>query len=344
MLAVSATPLSKWCEMPSEHALLVLSAADVRELLTIGLAIESQRTAFMELGRGRALLPARLLIEGDQDSVSFCYAARLAPAGGAVCKFGSVNPANANLGLPTISALITILDGADGRPVAIMDGTAVTTIRTSAASAVAVQALANPHSTSLAILGTGVQAEAHVRAISRVLELTSVRVWGTNAEKCAALVRALDKQHEFDVTHALTAEQAVRDADVVVGCTTSFDPVIETDWLRQGTLVISIGSFASNRCEVPQDLLSRADAVVVDDVDTATEHAGPIVAAVSSGLLAKDQLISLGEVIAGLRRARNKPSDVIYYNSVGIGVQDAAAAVVVVDAARASGRGQSVNL
>lgn len=114
--------LSKWCEMPSEHALLVLPAADVRELLTIGLAIESQRTAFMELGRGHALLPARLLIEGDQDSVSFCYAARLAPDGGAVCKFGSVNPANANLGLPTISALITILDGADGRPVAIMDG------------------------------------------------------------------------------------------------------------------------------------------------------------------------------------------------------------------------------
>ena len=90
--------------------------------------------------------------------------------------------------------------------------------------------------------------------------------------------------------------------------------------------------------------MSRADAVVVDDADTAIEHAGPIVAAVSTGLLAKDQLISLGEVVAGLKRARRKPSDIVYYNSVGIGVQDAAAAVVVVDAARASGRGQSVNL
>lgn len=330
--------------MPYERALLILSAADVRELLTIDLAIESQHTAFEELGKGRALLSARLLLDGGQDSVSFCYAARLAPDGGAVCKFGSVNPANADLGLPSVSALITVLDAVDGRPVAIMDGTAVTTIRTSAASAVAVQALANPHSTSLAILGTGVQAEAHVRAISRVLALTSVRIWGIDSETCAALVRSLGKQYPFDVTQAVTAEQAVRDADVVACCTTSFDPIIETNWLREGTLVISIGSFAPNRFEVPQDLLTRADAVVVDDVDTAIEHAGPIAAALSSGLLAKAQIISLGEVIAGLKRARSKPSDIVYYNSVGIGVQDAAAAVVIVNAARASGRGQSVSL
>jgi ornithine cyclodeaminase/alanine dehydrogenase-like protein (mu-crystallin family) len=344
MLTEPASSLSKWCEMPSENSLLVLSAADVKGLLSIDLAIESQRIAFENLGRGRAVLPTRLLVDGDQDSVSFCYAARLTPDSGAVCKFGSVNPANADLGLPTISALITVLDGADGRPVAIMDGTAVTTIRTSAASAVAVQALANPHSTSLAILGSGVQAEEHVRAISRVLPLTSVRVWGADPAQCAALVRTLGEQDRFDVAQAMTAEQAVRAADVVVGCTTSFDPILETAWLRDGALVISIGSFASNRCEVPQDLLSRADAVVVDDVDTAIEHAGPIVVGVSSGLLALDQLISLGEVIAGLRPARRQPSDIIYYNSVGIGVQDAAAAQVIVDAARASGRGQLVSL
>jgi len=325
-------------------SLLVLSAAEVREILDVDLAIESQRTAFDELGKGRAMLPPRLLIDGAEDSVSFCYAARLAPEGAAVCKFGSVNPANASRGLATISALITVLDPVDGRPVAIMDGTSVTTIRTSAASAVAVQALANPDATSLAILGTGVQAEAHVRAISRVLALTSVRIWGTNAATCAALVQALDEQYAFEVTQAPTPEQAVRDADVVACCTTSSDPVIATDWLAEGSLVISIGSFTPTRCEVPADLLTRADAVVVDDIDTAIEHAGPIVAGIASGLLAKDELISLGEVVAGSRRARHKPSDIVYYNSVGIGVQDAAAAVVIVDAARASGRGQSVRL
>jgi ornithine cyclodeaminase len=330
--------------MPSEHGLLVLSAADVRDLLDIDLAIESQRQAFRELGLGRALLPPRLLVDGSKDSVSFCYAARLAPDSGAVCKFGSVNPANADRGLPTISALITVLDADDGRPVAIVDGTSVTTIRTSAASAVAVSALANRDSGRMAVLGYGVQAEAHVRAISRVLALTSVRVWGPDPAKCEALARRLDEEFDFAVTAAATAEEAIRDADVVVGCTTSADPVLESAWLGPGATVISIGSFTPNRCEVPQDLLTRAGVVVVDDLDTAVEHAGPIVEGLRSGLIARDGLVSLGEVVAGLKPGRTSASEIVYYNSVGIGVQDASAAAAVVEAARANGRGQTVNL
>jgi ornithine cyclodeaminase/alanine dehydrogenase-like protein (mu-crystallin family) len=330
--------------MPSEHGLLVLSAADVRNLLDIDLAIESQRRAFEELGRGRALLPARLLVDGKEGSVSFCYAARLAPESGAVCKFGSVNPANADRGLPTISALITVLDGEDGRPVAIMDGTSVTTIRTSAASAVAVEVLANRDSHRMAVLGSGVQADAHVRAISRVLALRSVHVWGPDRGRREALARSLNEEFDFEVTAAVTAEEATRNADVVVGCTTSFDPILESAWLQPGATVISIGSFAPNRCEVPQDLLTRAGAVVVDDIETAAEHAGPIVQALASGLIASDGLVSLGEVVAGLKPGRTSSSEIVYYNSVGIGVQDAAAAAVVVEAARAGGRGQLVNL
>ena len=330
--------------MRPEQGLLVLSATDVRQLLDIDLAIESQRRAFGELGHGNAVLPARLLVEGSDDSVSFCYAARLAPASGAVCKFGSVNPANANRGLPTISALITVLDGQDGRPVAIMDGTSVTTIRTSAASAVAVEVLANPDSHRLAVIGSGVQAEAHVRAISRVLPLTSVRVWGTNRERCGSLADLLDKEFPFAVTASATCEEAVHDADVVVGCTTSFDPVLESAWVRPGATVISIGSFAPNRCEVPQDLLSRAEAVVVDDVETAIEHAGPIVQGLASGLISRDELLSLGEVVAGLKPARTSASEIVYYNSVGVGVQDAAAAFAVLEAALAGAHGQTVNL
>jgi ornithine cyclodeaminase len=330
--------------MPSEHGLLVLSAADVQHLLGIDLAIDSQRRAFDALGRGRALLPARLLVDGSEDSVSFCYAARLAPESGAVCKFGSVNPANADRGLPTISALITVLDGKDGRPIAIMDGTSVTTIRTSAASAVAVEVLANRDSRSLAVLGCGVQAQAHVRAISRVLALESVRMWGRNRARCESLVRSLDGEFDFEVTAAATSEEAIRGADVVVGCTTSVDPILETAWLKPGATVISVGSFAANRCEVPQDLLTRAAAVVVDDIDTAAEHAGPIVAGLASGLIARDGLVSLGEVIVGLKPGRTGSSEIVYYNSVGIGVQDAAAAAALVEAARVGGYGQTVIL
>ena len=157
--------------------MLVLSAADVERLFTLNVAIESQRAAFTALGRGTAVLPPRLLVPGAGESVAFCYAARLSPGGAAVSKFGSVNPANSARGLPSVTALVTVLDAETGQPVAVMDGTSVTTIRTSAASAVAASVLARPGARTLAVLGSGVQAKAHVTALSAVLDLDEVRIW-----------------------------------------------------------------------------------------------------------------------------------------------------------------------
>ena len=324
--------------MFSTHEFLGLSASDISELLTIDLAIESQRKAFRNLASGEAILPERLLLNGDEDSVSFCYAARLDAAAGAVCKFGSVNPGNGNRGLPTISALVTVLDELTGLPVAIMDGTSVTTIRTSAASAVAVEALARPGSNRLAVIGSGVQAAAHVRAIARVLELTDVTVWSRDRSACEALVRTLNAEYDFAVV------AAVNDADVITTCTSSIDPVLESSWVKDGATVISVGSFAPDRCEIPQDLVARASAVVIDHAGTAKEHAGPIVGALATGTLEAADLIELGDVLIGRKVARTNPDQVIYYNSVGIGIQDAAAAQAVLAAARITGQGQRISL
>lgn len=330
--------------MSFTHEFLGLSASDVSELLTVDLAIESQRKAFRNLASGEAILPERLLLNGAEDSVSFCYAARLDATAGAVCKFGSVNPGNGNRGLPTISALVTVLDELTGLPVAIMDGTSVTTIRTSAASAVAVEALARPGSNRLAVIGSGVQAAAHVRAIARVLELTDVAVWSRDRSACEALVRTLNAEYDFTVVAAASAAAAVHDADVITTCTSSIDPVLESDWVKDGATVISVGSFAPDRCEIPQDLVARADAVVVDHAETAMEHAGPIVRALATGTLEAADLIELGDVLIGRKVARTNADQVIYYNSVGIGIQDAAAAQAVLAAARITGQGQRISL
>ncbi|MGH3392530.1 MAG: ornithine cyclodeaminase family protein [Actinomadura sp.] len=330
--------------MPRTTGLLVLSATDVTAVFDVDLAIESQRTAFTELGLGNAVLPARLLVPGQEDSASFCYAARLSPDAGAVCKFGSVNPANSERGLPSVSALVTVLDAQDGRPVAIMDGTSVTTIRTSAASAVAVDVLAHRAARSLAVLGSGVQAEAHVRAIARVLDLRDVRIWSPGAERRRALADALDAEFGFAVTATGSAEDAVRGADVVVCCTTSKEPVLQCAWLSPGATVVSIGSFAADRHEVPAELVEQAATVVVDDVETAREHAGPIVRAISESRISAADLTPLGEIVAGLRPGRRDDSDIVYVNSVGIGVQDAAAALAIVRAARTGDRGVTVTL
>jgi ornithine cyclodeaminase len=317
--------------------LLVLPAVEVERLFTLDVAIESQRAAFTALGRGSAVLPPRLLVPGAGDAVAFCYAARLTPDGAAVSKFGSVNPANAARGLPSVNALITVLDAETGQPVAVLDGTTVTTIRTSAASAVAASVLARPGAQTLAVLGSGVQAKAHVAALSTVLSLGEVRIWSPSVQRRAALAAALALPAGAagpTVRATASAGDAVRGADVIACCTSSVTPVLDVSWLAEGATVISIGSFAPDRHEVPAELAARADAVVVDDVATSLDDAGPIIAAAASGEHPAERLIPLGEVVAGLRAARRADSDLVYYNSVGLGVQDAAAALAIVTAAR----------
>jgi ornithine cyclodeaminase/alanine dehydrogenase-like protein (mu-crystallin family) len=317
--------------------MLVLSAADVERLFTLDVAIESQRAAFTALGRGTAVLPPRLLVPGVRESVAFCYAARLSPDGAPVSKFGSVNPANSARGLPSVNAVITVLHAETGQPVAVMDGTSVTTIRTSAASAVAASVLARTGARTLAVLGSGVQAKAHVAALSRVLDLEEVRIWSPSVQRREALALSLTlpagSAGPAAARAATSAENAVRGADVIACCTSSFTPVLDVSWLAEGATVISIGSFAPDRHEVPAELAARADAVVVDDVSTALEDAGPIMAAAASDEGFAERLIPLGGVVAGLRTARHSDAGLVYYNSVGLGVQDAAAALAIVSAA-----------
>ncbi|MFI6550851.1 ornithine cyclodeaminase family protein [Streptomyces prunicolor] len=314
---------------------LFLSGDRVRHLLDADAAIASQRAAFTALGDGDADLPGKIMHPSRfDDSVVFAYVSRLSADTGAVAKFGSVNPANARAGLPTIHAVISALDRSTGQLVAVMDGTAVTTLRTAAGSAVAVDTLAAPDADRLAVLGSGTQALAHVRAIARVRDLTSVRLWSPNPRRRAQAAQTLAAQLPFPVEAVDTAKEAVTDASVVAACTLSTTPVVHGAWLAPGCTVVSVGSFEPTRSEVDPEVLRRSAAVVVDDPETAAEHAGPIVDALRDGLLTPEDLIPLGAVLTGRRSARTRPDDIVYYNSVGLGIQDAAAAWAVIDAAK----------
>ncbi|WP_043671971.1 ornithine cyclodeaminase family protein [Streptomyces xylophagus] len=314
---------------------LFLSGDRIRHLLDADAAIASQRAAFTALGAGDADLPGKIMHPSRfDDSVVFAYVSRLSADTGAVAKFGSVNPANAKAGLPTVHAVISALDPRTGQLVAVMDGTAVTTLRTAAGSAVAVDALAVPDADRLAVLGSGTQALAHVRAIARVRDLKSVRLWSPNPQRRAHAAEALSAQLPFPVEAVDTAKEAVTGASVVAACTLSTTPVVHGAWLTPGCTVVSVGSFEPTRSEVDAEVLRRSAAVVVDDPETAAGHAGPVVTALRDGLLAPDDLIPLGAVLTGRRSARTGVDDIVYYNSVGLGIQDAAAAWAVIDAAQ----------
>jgi ornithine cyclodeaminase/alanine dehydrogenase-like protein (mu-crystallin family) len=322
-----------------------LTEADVDGIFTPAVAIQSQRDAFAALGAGTAVLPDKLMVTNTTDgSVAFCYAARLSPGDGAVSKFGSINPANIDRGLPSISALIVTLDAETGRLSAVMDGTVITTRRTAAASAAAADALARTDASSLAVLGCGVQGREHVRMLAQVRRFEAVRLWDRDPRKSAAAATQLTQETGLDVAACESPEDTVRGADLVVTCTLSSVPVVEGSWVAPGATVISIGSIEPDRCEVDQDLVRRAGLVVVDDPDTAADHAGPIVLALRTGDLQRPDVIGLGDVLVGSHPGRPDADALIYYNSTGIGVQDAAAAQAVLVVAERDGIGERLSI
>ncbi|MEU8641635.1 MULTISPECIES: ornithine cyclodeaminase family protein [unclassified Streptomyces] len=316
---------------------LFLSRERVTALLDTDAAIASQRAAFTALGDGTAELPGKIMHPSRfDDSVVFAYLARLSADTGAVAKIGSVNPANAAAGLPTVHAVVTVLDPDTGQVVAVLDGTAVTTLRTAAASAVAFDVLARPDSTELGLIGSGTQALAHARAVARVRDLRSVRVWSPDPGRRAGAAARLTAELGVPVEAVGSAEEAVTGLPMVAACTLSATPVVRGDWLTPGCTVVSVGSFEPGRSEVDAEVLRRAAAVVVDDPATAAEHAGPVVDALREGRLTVGDLVPLGAVLTGRRPGRTGPEDIVFHNSTGLGIQDAAAAWAVVRAAAAA--------
>jgi ornithine cyclodeaminase len=314
----------------------ILSATDVRSIFTPQLALESQREAFTRLGAGEAVQPPRLLVSGPEDSVSFCYSSRLAPDAPAVSKFGSVNPANAARGLGAVHSVITVLDAETGAPRAIINGDSVTGLRTSAATTLAMQQLA-PSARTVLVVGTGAQARAHLDAFAVTHPDAELQVFGRNPAAAAEVAGSHGAVTKDDL------EQAVRDADIVVLCTSSLTPVIEDAWVTDGTTVASIGSFAPDRVELPPSLLARS-AVVVDHRPSALTDSGPVVEAVASGSVAPDRITDLGSLLTGAVTLARDAADVVAYFSVGVGVQDAAAAAVILAAAEEHGAGTQADL
>lgn len=338
--------------------LMFLSESDVNQAFTPEIARASQQAAFEALGRGDAVLPARLIVPGHGDDVAFCYAARAGAKEPAVSKFGAVHSGNAALGLPAVHALVTVLDAATGAPRCVMAGTNLTTRRTAAASAVAAEALhagSGDPGCDLAIIGSGVQAWAHAEAFCATRPVRRIRLGARNQSSAAALAERWSRQHPdapaMEVTDSV--ESACRDADVVALCTTSATPVVDRAWMADGALVVTVGSFSSDRAEVPPDLMAEAR-IVVDDRETALADNGSVVRAIDAGALDEARLETLGEVLVGATdvtvaaaaSAQNNSDDarVTVYASVGVGIQDATAAAAVVEAAEAAGIGTRLAL
>ena len=252
-----------------------------------------------------------------------------------------IMPGNPARGLDSHQGTVTLFDGSTGQPRAILDASAVTAVRTAAVSAVATRVLARDDARVLAILGAGVQGRAHLRALPAVREFDEVRVFSPSGEHARAVAALGDGR----VAVATSAEEAVRGADVVVLATSSPSPVISREWLTPGAHVNAVGASVPSARELDVETVA-ACALFCDSRESLRHEAGEYRLAVEQGAIAGENHVrgELGEVLAGMADGRSSADELTVFRSLGLAVEDLAAAERAVARARELGIGTEVEL
>jgi ornithine cyclodeaminase/alanine dehydrogenase-like protein (mu-crystallin family) len=320
--------------------MLVLNQKEVEQLLDMEGCIGAMEDALAALARGEVHVPLRTVVSpGDEPSLlGLMPAHRAGDTPLYSLKTVAVFPDNPKRGLDAHQGTVTLFDGETGEVRVLMNASAITAIRTAAVSAVATRLLAREDARVLGILGAGVQARSHLEALLLVRNFDSVRIFSRTAAHAEALA------DEAGAEAAGSAEEAVRDADVVVTATSSAEPVLERGWLKPGAHVNAIGGRPPQMTEL--DISTVADsAFFVDRRESAEAEAGDYRAALDSGAIGPDHIrAELGEVLIGARPGRSSEDELTVFRSLGLAVEDLAAAEYVVRRARERAAGTEVPL
>jgi len=327
------------------NRLLFLSAADVRRALPMREAVEVMKAAFAALSANEALVPLRSHVEVPQHHGRLLLMPCHQPGANALSlKAVTVFDGNPARGLPRIQALVTLYDGTTGQPLAILEGAALTALRTGAASGAATDLLARPDSTTLAVLGAGVQARAQLEAVCAVRAVRSVRVFDTLPQVAKTFAQEMSAVAGLDIKTAANAAEALRDADVVCAATSAQAPVFADADLKPGAHINGVGSYQPGMQEVPTEVVLRAR-VVVDHRASALAEAGDILVPIRQGRYSADRIAAeLGEIVSGKKPGRVTSDEITFFKSVGVAIQDLAAASRIFQAAQRLGLGTAVQL
>src|SRR6266404_2862764 len=298
---------------------LFLNEDQVREQVRMAELIPAMEKALIEFSAGKVTQPVRSVINVDPSGGFLGLMPAFTPDGLGL-KAVTFFPSNAEHGTPTHMATIFLVDPQTGTPLAIMDGRLITEMRTAAVSAAATKLLASPDAKVLAILGSGVQARSHVEALRLVRPIEEIRVWSPTIEHAKRFAQ------EIGAT-ALSAEEAVRDADVIVTVTGSKTPVLKGDWLKPGCHVNAVGACRPDWRELDDEAMQK-NILFVDSREGAMGESGDVL------LSGAKIYAALGEALAGKVPARANETSV--FKSLGMAVEDVAAAMLVYRSATAT--------
>ena len=327
--------------------MLILNAEAVQAALPMGEVIEATKRAYTALSSNKAELPIRSQLHvPPYQGTSLIMPAfvDLEDEEAMAVKIVSVFPNNPRLGLPLIHAAVVVLEAQTGKPIALLEGGALTAIRTGAASGAATDLLARQDSTTAAIFGAGRQARTQLEAICTVRSLESVWIYDLNPDHVKTFIKEMAGQDPIptNLRAAPSPEVALAEADIICTATTSTKPVFPDEALSPGTHINGVGSYTLDMIEVPPKTAGRAT-VFIDSQEAALEEAGELVAALNQGLLSTANMIELGDVLLGNAPGRTHNDEITFFKSVGIAVQDAIAARLALRNATKLGLGQQVD-
>ena len=329
--------------------MLILTAKEVRKALPMKDAIEAMKRAYASLSDGKADVPLRTHLNiPPQEAVSLIMPAYVQVEGedALAVKVVSLFPKNPERqrGLALIQAAVLVLDAETGRPMALLEGSSLTAIRTGAGSGAAVDLLARSDSKVVAIFGAGAQGRTQLEAACSVRKIEKAWVFDTSVERAKGFVRDMAGIGLIpkELRVADNPQQALAEADIVCTATTSLTPVFKDADVKPGTHISSIGSYTPQMQEVPSETVARA-LVVVDSRMATLAETGDLLQPMQAGLFDESHISAeLGEIVLGRKTGRRSPEQITFFKSVGVAVQDAMASQLALQNARIQRLGTDV--
>lgn len=328
--------------------MLALSKSDLKRLVPMSDAIALMKIAFAELSAGRAVSPVRSVLEVNHDPSAMLIMPALVPAASALgFKMVAFFSGNPKRNLPTIHALVCLIDHETGLPLAIMEGGYVTALRTGAVSGAATDLLARPDSKVLTVIGAGVQGVTQAAAVCAVRPIERVIVADARPDafgKYAEAIRADWPDLTDLIEPATDVASAIRAADVICTATTAREPVFEDRDVKPGTHINAVGAFTPEMQEIPPATIVRST-IVIDQLEAILAEAGDLLKPLNAGVIDQDHFKrELGSVVSGDAVGRTSDDEITLFKSVGNAVQDVVVARRAVDRSHELGIGTSLDL
>jgi len=325
-------------------ATIVLKQSEIKKMAKMDEIIESVETGYLEHARRRVQMPAKKYLyyrkhNGDL-RIMPCYLRNMDQSG---VKNVNVHPDNPqNHGLPTVMGLIELVEPKTGFPVALMDGTWITNMRTGAAGGIATKYLARDNSETIGLVGAGKQAETQIMALNEVMDIKNAKVFCRTCASRTRFAKMISEKFGFSVEAVDSSKEAVTNVDVVVTSTPVKVPIIKSEWIREGTHINAMGADAPEKQELETSLTLRSK-VVIDCWEQAS-HSGEINVPVSTGQIRREDIQArIGDVIAGKSPGRQSDEEITIFDSTGLAVQDITTAWMIYEKALKEGNGQKIN-